>query len=85
RLTQVASVCMQLGEAEAARYHLDQARAEARGTGERFWLPEILRMQAGLAQARGDVDAARSYRAEGMELATEQGSVALLARLRSEA
>ncbi|MFL6135809.1 MAG: ATP-binding protein [Nocardioidaceae bacterium] len=68
------------GIADASGASLDAARACAQSTGDTWWLPEVLRLQAARAQGE-ERDRLLTM---AVALAEEQGSVALLERCRVE-
>lgn len=76
----LADAEMHLGELDAARVTLDRAIQLAEEMGERFWMPEMLRMCAVIERRsqRADADALLEQAAE---LAASQHAVALLERI----
>jgi DNA-binding SARP family transcriptional activator len=67
------------GGREAARAALDAARVGAERSGDRWWLPEVLRLRAGVEPGEGGASLLR----RAVDLAAEQGSVILEARCRA--
>jgi DNA-binding SARP family transcriptional activator/tetratricopeptide (TPR) repeat protein len=78
-LSLLADAMIRNGTPDPARAALDAARTAAESRGDTWWLPEVLRMRAGLAPAaRRDV-----LLASALDLAEEQGSTALVQRCRA--
>ncbi|NMH97926.1 ATP-binding protein [Pseudonocardia acidicola] len=78
-LSLLAQLLIGCGRPDAARAVLDAARASAEQRGDRWWLPEVLRLRAGLEPGAA-VDMLR----RAADLAVEQRSRALEARCRAD-
>jgi len=51
-------VCIETGDMDSAREILQPALEQARHMGERYWLPQLLRLQSKISAATGDGDPA---------------------------
>lgn len=78
-LSLLAEVLLGSGHRDAARAALDAARVGAEHNADRWWLPEVLRMRAGLEPPQRSAALLRRAAA----LAAQQGSVALEQRCRA--
>jgi tetratricopeptide (TPR) repeat protein len=72
----VIEVCSLAGQIERALQHVSEALAEAEKTGERVWIPEILRLRGELLHSTDREEAERSL-GEAIELARSQSSKSL--------
>lgn len=80
-LSLLADALAGAGQDDAARAALDAALAHSQSHDEVWWLPEVLRMRAGLDP---DADAAISRLRSAVDLASAHGSVALLRRCEAD-
>ena len=70
----LAEAYLGLGDLEQARATLDSAMAAAAASHERFHEPELLRLQAVVAQRRGDLGGARALLEQAITLARSQST-----------
>jgi tetratricopeptide (TPR) repeat protein len=70
----LAEACLGLGEWDEAQAALDSAAAAIEASNERFYEPEVLRLQGVLAMKRGDDSAARQRLERSIDLARTRGA-----------
>jgi hypothetical protein len=79
-----AEVRWRAGDRDGATKELERTRADVEARGERFWLPEVLRLQADVAAAEGASAAeVAALLDEAVALAEAQGEPPLAARARA--
>jgi DNA-binding SARP family transcriptional activator len=78
-----AEVRWRAGDRGGATKELERTRADVEARGERFWLPEVLRLQADLAAAEGASAEVAALLDEAMAVAEAQGEPPLAARARA--
>jgi hypothetical protein len=82
--TLVAEVRWRAGDAGGARKDLERARADADERGERFWLPEVLRLDAEIVAAEGAPPSeVAALLDEAIAIADAQGEPPLASRARA--
>jgi predicted ATPase len=70
----LAEAQLATGEAEAARATAAEARSDCEAILDRYFVPELLRIEARCSLASGDADGARQKLREARALARQQGS-----------
>lgn len=68
-------VCIETGDLERAREILKPAMEQARHRGERYWLPQLLRLQSKIVLASGDGDPTSPLREAAVEARTTGASL----------